>query len=43
MTHTLLQAAFGSVANKEISAHNTGAEPHERHAQVVCECVCVCV
>lgn len=37
MTHTLLQEAFGSVVNKEISAHNTGVEPHERHAQVVYE------
>ena len=35
-THTLLWEAFGSVANKEISAHNPGAEPHERHAQSVC-------
>lgn len=40
MTQTLLREAFGSVANKEINAHNTGAEPHERHAQTVCVCVC---
>ena len=39
MTQTLLREAFGSVANKEINAHNTGAEPHERHAQTVCGCV----
>ena len=39
MTQTLLREAFGSVANKEINAHNTGTEPHERHAQTVCGCV----
>lgn len=38
-TQTLLREAFGSVANKEINAHNTGEEPHERHAQTVCGCV----